>query len=662
MPHRPSMLSGDAMITSIPLVLFILALGAAVAPADAPDAPMLEVPAGYPTQAPRPLPPVPAPRFDPHEKAALPAIDATPTPEELKSQHAQAASAAKDALHIGVFASLAEPLRTDKGGWSTGTWQAQPDGALAAATQIVSAGAQGIRVELAQLLLPPGGYAVLHGPQGDAFGPFDRIPPGSESLWTPSVAGDTAVLEVVLPPGANAEDARVEVRRIIHRFATIEKAAGNCNLDATCYPAWASTASAVGGLGVISDSGELFCTCALLNDTDPCTDTPLVLTANHCVRGASGTYGADNLEFYWSYSSTSCNGPVPSLLSVPRTTGGADYLGGRNGTGYTGGGNDFTLLRMRNDPPANLLRAGFSTALPPIGSAVAGIHHPRGDYKRITFGALTAVDNDFPALYHEVTWSQGTTEPGSSGSPLFRADTQQIIGQLWGGGASCTTPSAPDYYGRIDVTAQSTGQYLNPQRPVTFLHESYAGTEGSSVAIVLQLPAPAPEGDVSVQYTLTPQSAQPGFDYVPGGGTLTFAAGESQATVLIPLVDDTAWEPTEYFQLTLGNPGSCVQLGDVTTVTIAIQDNDLDSDGDQISDEDELSGVWGHVTNPFAWDSDGDGLDDLTEQRVYGTDPNNRDTDGDGYSDRTEINFNSDPLTPNFLDLPTFRIPFFTTR
>ena len=36
---------------------------------------------------------------------------------------------------------------------------------------------------------------------------------------------------------------------------------------------------------------------------------------------------------------------------MTRTTGGADYLGGSGGTGFSGGGNDFTLLQMRNNPP-----------------------------------------------------------------------------------------------------------------------------------------------------------------------------------------------------------------------------------------------------------------------------------------------------------------------
>ncbi len=45
-------------------------------------------------------------------------------------------------------------------------------------------------------------------------------------------------------------------------------------------------------------------------------------------------------------------------------------------------------------------------------------------------------------------------------------------------------------------------------------------------------------------------------------------------------------------------------------------------------------------------DSDGDGLSDFDEVNNYGTDPNNPDTDGDGYNDGHEIAFGSDPLNP----------------
>lgn len=59
-----------------------------------------------------------------------------------------------------------------------------------------------------------------------------------------------------------------------------------------------------------------------------------------------------------------------------------------------------------------------------------------------------------------------------------------------------------------------------------------------------------------------------------------------------------------------------------------------DSDGDGISDSDEIS-LYG--TNPNDQDTDGDGLDDGDEIYNYDSDPNNMDTDGDGLIDGDEI-------------------------
>ena len=43
-------------------------------------------------------------------------------------------------------------------------------------------------------------------------------------------------------------------------------------------------------------------------------------------------------------------------------------------------------------------------------------------------------------------------------------------------------------------------------------------------------------------------------------------------------------------------------------------------------------------------DTDGDGITDMEELNVYGTDPYNMDTDGDGYHDLTELIQASNPL------------------
>jgi hypothetical protein len=68
-----------------------------------------------------------------------------------------------------------------------------------------------------------------------------------------------------------------------------------------------------------------------------------------------------------------------------------------------------------------------------------------------------------------------------------------------------------------------------------------------------------------------------------------------------------------------------------------------DYDGDGLSDVAE-TGL--HGTDPLNSDSDGDGLSDGEEVNIHGTDPLDADTDGDGFTDGHEVQVGSDPLDP----------------
>ncbi|MBE9028497.1 DUF4347 domain-containing protein [filamentous cyanobacterium LEGE 11480] len=78
----------------------------------------------------------------------------------------------------------------------------------------------------------------------------------------------------------------------------------------------------------------------------------------------------------------------------------------------------------------------------------------------------------------------------------------------------------------------------------------------------------------SVDYATTAGTATAGSDFTGSNGTLNFAAGDTSATVSIPILNDTVIEPTETFSLALSNPTAGTTLGTNSSTTISILDDD----------------------------------------------------------------------------------------
>ncbi|HYX24900.1 MAG TPA: hypothetical protein VFC23_12155, partial [Thermoanaerobaculia bacterium] len=130
----------------------------------------------------------------------------------------------------------------------------------------------------------------------------------------------------------------------------------------------------------------------------------------------------------------------------------------------TSASSDYTLLMVEGALPDGLFWAGWTAAPVADGTAAAGIHHPSADFKRISFGfkdessACPDVKN-----FVRISWTKGVTEPGSSGSGVFRTDNHQLFGQLLGGPSACEAAPADlfDCYGAFAATYP---QVKNPLR------------------------------------------------------------------------------------------------------------------------------------------------------------------------------------------------------
>jgi hypothetical protein len=240
---------------------------------------------------------------------------------------------------------------------------------------------------------------------------------------------------------------------------------GNCEVNIGCAEGdnWQKQKRSVARIQVKSGGSNLWCTGSLVNNTRN-DGKPYLLTADHCGRYATPT-DLSQWIFYFNYEGTGCPDPAvePALKSV---TGAKLMAHGGNG-GTTG--SDFFLVLLNSDIPEsyNVYFSGWNReTLVPSPSGV-GIHHPQGDIKKISTYTERLQPSNWAGgafLSHwQVNWIEtpnghGTTEGGSSGSPLFD-NLGLLVGTLTGGDSGCDSASLglSDYYGQFAYSWASNG-------------------------------------------------------------------------------------------------------------------------------------------------------------------------------------------------------------
>jgi len=233
------------------------------------------------------------------------------------------------------------------------------------------------------------------------------------------------------------------INRIINSKDEWYNTSGPCNVDINCPEGqdWQSEKNAVCREFIYkADHGySELCTGVLISNTSE-TDTPYLLTSNHCIEDTSH---AENTIFVFQYESPECDGPDGS---VAKSISGSELKA-------TSENLDFTLVELNEIPPItyNPIYAGWSNLdIPPENSVT--IHHPNGDVKKISVDNDPAVVTSYStfdenAFWNILQWDVGTTEAGSSGAPLFDQD-HKVIGILSGGDAHCGN-SVNDYFLRL---------------------------------------------------------------------------------------------------------------------------------------------------------------------------------------------------------------------
>jgi len=319
----------------------------------------------------------------------------------------------------------------------------------------------------------------------------------ASTFWTPIIDGDTIGVEVYLPSDVLPTDLKIGFSALSHLvvgrsgnaqnpLALGSGAAAACNLDVMCEPEWEVTRNAAARMLFTEDGWTFLCTGTLINDA---TDSgiPYFLTANHCI---SSQASASTLVTNWFYQASACNSGMLGSEAVTRS-GGATL---RSADARV----DTTLLRLNDSPPSGAIMAGWTNLPQTLGSSVTGIHHPRGDLKKISFGSVQRVldcsapdaDGEFYCSddpngnYLDIEFTQGTTEGGSSGSGVFLDRSQTLFGVLYGGNSSCANPGGVNVYGRFDraYALGDLGRWLNPPASTRRLTVTSAGASNVEIA------------------------------------------------------------------------------------------------------------------------------------------------------------------------------------
>jgi len=280
--------------------------------------------------------------------------------------------------------------------------------------------------------------------------------------WTPVVRTDDLLIELVIP-AAELDQLVLELTWINQGYRgfgpnQLALLSGSCNLDVVC-PEGIPWALEIPSVGVISTGGSTFCTGFLVNNVRQDLK-PYFMTANHCGI-TSGN--APSLVVYWNYQNSTCRPP-----GSPSSGGAGDGSLAQFNTGSffrsTSAASDFTLVELDDviPPSFDVSYAGWD-ATGATGTSAVAIHHPNTDEKRISFEDQATTTTSYlsdpvpgDGTHVRVTdWDIGTTEPGSSGSPLFN-QAHRVIGQLHGGFASCSSQTS-DWYGKLAVSWNGGG-------------------------------------------------------------------------------------------------------------------------------------------------------------------------------------------------------------
>ncbi len=419
-------------------------------------------------------------------KSALPALTLLPlTEERIESVHSYNQAPGIKALQIGIERSVRS--ETASSPLADGLQWHAVHGGHVAQVEIVSPGAEGLRSALVLDSLPDEAEIRVAGSTfpdeiyAETVAVARGLLDGNGHFWTALTDGERQRLELFVPDAAahDPEQAVLNLAAVSHLLVPMNGSAdmskslgasGSCHINVACRAnlgeAFRITKNAVAHMSFQKPGGTYICTGTLLSDRDTSTQRKWFYSAHHCI---SSQTVANTLSTFWHYESATCNTLSAGLNR--QMTGGATLR-------WSSAGTDALLLELNGSFPGgiDIGFAGWNAgAITGSGStAVAAMHHPRGDNKKYSRGVFeglqsATIDGQTVSNANRVRWTEGSTEGGSSGGGLFTWDAQgyYLRGGLFGGSASCANSGGSlgngnlDLYSRFDLVFPNIQQYIN---------------------------------------------------------------------------------------------------------------------------------------------------------------------------------------------------------
>lgn len=358
-----------------------------------------------------------------------------------------------DLLRVGVLQEVNLTME------NSGRWDILPNGDRLWRVGVKSEGALAVSFNFSKFEIPEGGEVYIYSPDfQQIIGMFDSrsvLPDGS--FYTQDIVGDEMILEYYEPADVDF-NGEIAISSVDHSYKGNAlkgyhgSAIGDCHINTICEEGddWRDQIKSVVFIKLSAGGYTYMCSGAMINNARQ-DNTPYVFTAEHCFESGA------TWKFFFNYETHECDGTtgVANRMAI-----GGSVVARDNGTVSS----DFMLLKITGNLTDviknNLYFAGWdrSATLSPKG---VGIHHPGGDYKKISIPRLVVNGSGGYNKFWGATWytgaaNKGVTEQGSSGSPLFNAD-KRIVGSLCCGSSSCVAgtpentsgPSGYDYYGKL---------------------------------------------------------------------------------------------------------------------------------------------------------------------------------------------------------------------